>query len=472
MKRLTIKRRQMLRLANQPVDPVSSPGTQKPLLMDEVTGVQTSTAGAYGDVLQQTLEASYKSYRLIRKDPTVRMARALCSAPILIGAWSVEGDDDVPDDRIQFISDNMLPLRNEIIGAALSGIKDFGWQGFEKVFEYYAGQVWLTKCKPLLQDLTQILVDRVNGSYAGLRQCNPIPVDLMLDKVMLVNMDVEGTNWFGQGVLEIVRETYNQWREANAGAARYDTKVAGSHWVVYYPMGKSNYKGKETDNYTVANDILASLESAGGVVVPRKLAGFVDELNAKPENFGWLIELKEDSGGRQPTFIDRLKYLDALKVRCYNIPERAILEGEFGTKAEAGEHKDAALTYMELVHFLLTTQINRQTVDQLLVMNYGPDAEGTVYLMPSPIADEAKTFLREIYKAIMANQQGFMEEFGTVDTDALKDRLGIPKATEIAQAGEQNDIPPDGIPPDEIKKVALSLSRLHLLPRKTRRSKR
>lgn len=431
MKRPKLNRR-TLRLA-QPEQAGDTPGTRKPGKMEESTGVQTSTAGMVGDVLQQTLNASYKSYRLVRKDPTVRMARALSSAPILIGAWSVEGDDDAPDERIQFISDNMLPLRNEIMGAALYGTKDFGWQGFEKVFEYYQGQVWLTKCKPLLQDLTQILIDKMTGAYAGLRQCNPLPIDLLLDKAMLVNSDVEGTNWFGEGVLEIVRETYNQWREANAGAARYDTKIAGSHWVVYYPAGKSQYKGTLTDNYTVALDILASLESSGGVVVPRLLAAFVDELNAKPENFGWLIDLKEDSGGRQPTFIDRLKYLDALKVRCYNIPERAILEGEFGTKAEAGEHKDAALTYMELVHFLITTQINRQTVDQLLVMNYGPDAEGTVYLMPSPIADEAKLFLRELYKAIVTNAQGFMEEFGTIDTDALKDRLGIPKSTEIAR---------------------------------------
>jgi len=44
----------------------------------------------------------------------------------------------------------------------------------------------------------------------------------------------------------------------------------------------------------------------------------------------------------QGSFIDRQKYLDALKMRAFGLPERSILEGSHGTKAEADVHADIA----------------------------------------------------------------------------------------------------------------------------------
>ena len=49
------------------------------------------------------------------------------------------------------------------------------------------------------------------------------------------------------------------------------------------------------------------------------------------------IELLSDSGKGQQPFTDRQKYLDILKVRAFGFPERSILEGQFGTKADVGD---------------------------------------------------------------------------------------------------------------------------------------
>jgi len=249
-----------------------------------------------------------------------------------------------------------------------------------------------------------------------------------VDKSLLIPWRVEGTNWYGRALLENARSVYNQWVEANAGASRYDKKVAGSHFVVRYPVGKSVVNGTTKDNYEVAQDLLRTLESSGSIAIPNVLDRFVEELNQ--QQFGWSIEILEDKGGRQPTFIDRLRYLDVMKVRALLMPERAVLEGVFGTKAEARTHADLALTNIELMGKHVVRHVNWYCVDQLLALNWGEEARGSVWIVQSPLVDQNLSYLRDVYELILKNPSGFVEEYGKIDTSSLKDLLRIPSTTE------------------------------------------
>jgi hypothetical protein len=369
--------------------------------------------------------ARYSTYRAMRKDPTIALARTLVVAPVLASSWSIEAEQDAPDGAQEFVNEQMQPIRMHLLRTAMLGGIDYGWQSYEKVFEMTGSEIRIKKLKPLLQDYTLILIEEETGAFAGLKNYE---VTLDVAQCLLLSFDVEGTDWYGYPLMENVRNAYDEWNEVNNGAKRYDKKVAGSHWVVHYPDGVSLLEGAEVDNYEVAKSLINNLQASGAIAVPRKVEEFVDDLN-KDAPDAWRIELLSDSGTSKASFIDRMKYLDALKVRGLGMPERAILEGEFGTKAEAEAHADFAIVNMELRHKMVVQDVNWHYVNQLLRFNYGPDVENKVYIQPAPIADLALQYLRDVYTSILTSPEGFVQEIERIDLEAMKDKLGIPVTT-------------------------------------------
>lgn len=395
---------------------------------------------------------SYNQYRELRKDPTVWLARRLVTAPILCCDWNYEENSKAPDGARDFIESELTKLRLQFCMDAAYGNLDFGWQGFEKVCslrEYgdFKGQVGVDCLKPLLQDITTILIDVRTGTFKGYVQWyqrgfwqglvaeQPIAADtankvqprqilLTPRECMHTVFNREGTQWYGWPDLEIARQSINQWTIANDAAARYDKKLAGSHWVVYYPSGKSEINGVETDNLDIARSIIIELSASGAVAVPSTINAMMQELTKDTPN-AWRVELLSDVSA-QSGFVDRLKYLDALKVRAMGLPERAVLEGQFGTKAEAEAHADMAITNIELRHKLLCQMLSVSLVDPLLITNYGPEAKGTVYVEPQPLVDMQRATLMQIYLAFLANPENAAVEYMSMDMEKYRDRIGVP----------------------------------------------
>jgi len=427
----------------------------------ERTGRQVVTSwGGSAFAGMRRLPASYDTYRKMRRHPTIALARALSIAPIVAAEWSVEADAGVPDGMVDFLQEQFIAVREFIVETALLGGIDFGHQPFEKVFEYSGGLWRLHKLKPLLQDLTEILVTKT-GAFAGLKQKNVV---LPMESCLLIPFRVEGTDWYGTPLLENVREPWNDWADANKGAARYDRKVAGAHWVVRYPRGESkDATGSTRDNAELAAEILQTLEASGSIAIADEVQAFVDQLGNATAKSRWEITLLEDAGGRQPTFVDRLKYLDSLMARGLLIPERSVFEGQYGTKAEAGEQIDLALTQADLTHRYVTRLVNWHAVDQLLAINWGESYRGKARLVAAPIRDAKLQYAKEVYTAFLTDPNGFLEESGQIDTDAIKDLLGIPKADKTAQAGDVQ--PGPGGPPspgvDDRDPLAATIRRVY-----------
>lgn len=377
--------------------------------------------------------------RTMRKDPTIALARALVTAPVLAARWSYEETANAPTGAREFIESEMNQVRLHLLRNIMTGWLDFGWSPFEKVFIVNdEGMMTVQKLKPLLQDQTLIIVDPANGGFMGFKQEDDY---LDLPYCFLSSCDVEGTMWYGQAIMRNAEGPYDSWSSLDTVATRYDTKVAGSHWVVYYPVGESELDGTMTDNYEIAKAILQGLEASGRVAIPR----LIDQMLADSVNVagnvkdgGWRIELISDQGAGSTSFIDRMKYVDNLKVRALGLPERSVLEGQYGTKADAESHADFAITNMELRHEMMVLDINWHLVNQLLLLNYGPGTENSVYIKPAPIADKTLSFLREIYRTMIQSPEGFAHEILGIDTGALKDKLGIP-VDEFAEDEELQD---------------------------------
>lgn len=388
----------------------------------------------------------YNKVRAMRTDPTISLVRSLMVAPALLGSWSVETAEEAPEGAKELIEDTLFPLRTNIVRQSLQFCVDFGWAAFEKVFDRNDdGQIYLRRLKHLLPDLTEIIVDPATGDFRGFfQQSQSTGGDIIIElpECFLHSLDVEGTGWYGSSLMVNVNEAYDWWRDCNAANARFDKKIAGAHWVVHYPRGTSLYNGIETGNDVIANDILTSLQSSGMIAVPRELVQFIEQLNANQLEDAWKIELISASGSGQAGFTDRLKYIDSLKVRGLGFPERSVLEGQFGTKAEAEAHADFAIAIMEVRHEDLLRDINWHIVNQLLRLNYGEESDGTVYITKGPIADQNRSFLQKLYSAILTNPEGWIAEFDNIDRVALRDQLMVPTDEEAARLDEEDS---DGI---------------------------
>jgi hypothetical protein len=380
---------------------------------------------------------TYEEYRRVRRDPTISLCRAVIVAPILSNVWAVKSHEGVDPQIVKFISDQMLSKRFRIMESSLHGMIDFGWQGFEKVFEVgkydiddegdspkIKKLVGLRKLKPLLQDMTSIMIYIHNGDFAGFRQ-GVVFVEAPM-KAVLVNFRVEGTKWHGEPLLEDAKNSVYRWEVVEDGATRYDKKMAGSHFVVYYPLGTSEYRGVETPNADIAQNILKSLEASGSISVPSTLLSFVEGMENTNENMAWKVDFLSDRGARQSSFVDRLRYLDTCKTRAMHIPERAITEGQFGTKAEAEGHADIMTVILENLDYRVTDQINTQVVNHLLEVNFGPDLRGKVWLESPPISDDKIMSMRNFFGLMLGNPSGFMEIFPHVDYAQMLDQLEIP----------------------------------------------
>jgi hypothetical protein len=339
--------------------------------------------------------------------------------------WALAANDSAPEGAIVVLDQIIQPLRTKLLRSALVGWLDYGWQPYEKVTEQLSDGNWgISKLKPLIQDFTDILVDKNTGALMGCSQeIDSKEVKLDLDHSVVLSFDFEGTDWYGMPVMKNCETAYDKWEIIEAAAERYDRKVAGSSWIVYYPLGKSPLNGVDTDNAEIAQRILKSLESSGMVALPSSLKQII-ETEGTDEDARWKIELLSDGSAGRGAFTERQKYLDALKVRGVGIPERSVLEGQFGTKAEAEAHADFAILNVELMLQIIVEQVNEQVTDHLLRVNYGPEAQGTVYIEPPQLTDSQAAFMRKIYEMILTNPES--GELLNVDVDSMRDDLGVP----------------------------------------------
>lgn len=410
----------------------------------EQTGEQVLvTTGVDGQLGKSAPTSWNKRVRKMREHPTVGFVRDLYMAPILAADWTVVSDGPEFREAEKLIYDQAIRSRRRVLRNVLRGLMDFGWQGFECVWRYDPDhkKIKLKKLKPLLQDITTILVD-AHGELIGLRNeptylgnlqhlTNQFGtgVDLFAEEKAVFSRDVEGTNWYGQPLMLRVQEPWESWQETEKGAKRFDLKIAGAMWAIHFPPGYTDhYNGRENvDNYTIATEMMASIRASGGIIVPNNILKWISEdSDASDGKTAWKVELISASGSAESSFVGRQKYLDALIARGIGIPERAVFEGQFGTKAEAEAHADFAIDNIEMGHKDIVDDYNDQVTNFSLLVNYGERFVDRVRVQASPLSDVRRALLRSLYTTYLGSTDGAAEATDRVDWKAIEDELGIP----------------------------------------------
>lgn len=434
-------------------DATPQDGTQKPPVGEETSRQAVGFAGvAFGQVpgFSQPLPGTYLVYRRMNGHPTLAMVYSIVTAPVMAGSWSYEtrrpdgkatrpgpriGDGVQTDpvdrqlaDRASLIQKMFDPMRSAFLWESLRSLQ-FGWRPFEKVWDLRAdGTWWLAKLKPLLPDFTWCYVDRF-GNFAGVTQMN---AQLGPAKSMVVTYDGEAGNFYGRSRHENARETWSRWLQLDDKSGQLANKAAAIIPLVHYPMGTSqDAHGNVKDNSDQADLILAGLRSAGGVKLPNLFANGDDprmaaELAGKSS---WVISFLEASGAAANLsgMTDRQRYYDQQLFNAWLRSPRTGMEAvTAGSRADSGDHKDSGLTDSDLVHASICEQLSRSAVDDVLALNWGADARGSVYVRPAPLQDEKRQILGDLFDKMWSNPQMLAESVRQMDMQSVYDLMELP----------------------------------------------
>ncbi|MDO4571138.1 MAG: hypothetical protein Q4D38_12185 [Planctomycetia bacterium] len=403
---------------------------------NEATGSQSFSAPIQTDGVIYPLEPMIptESYRKMMRNPTIAMSRCLMIAPMTLAQWSVNADEDVPEELVELVNDEILARKEKLIKTALEGVIDFGWIAYEVIYNP-AGKdrkgrdaVTITDFKHLLQEFTFLRANPYNGRFVGIMQDNPLNgqrVYLPAEKVQLFNIDQRGSNWYGNAMLDNCIVPFRDWCTTNEIAMGYMRKIAGVHWALYYSPGITLYKGRDWDNSELAPELLHELDANGSIAIPCEVQQF---LSSQGEGVPkWKIEKISDSGAASAEYIELMRYRDGQMVSGLMFPPNALLEGHYGTKAEAVVHAEAPIAAMEMRVRHLVEQLNEQTVNRLLELNAGSSMRGKVRIEVAPITHDNSEFIRNVYQALLSSPDANYTIASRIDQEVLTELSGIPK---------------------------------------------
>jgi hypothetical protein len=377
--------------------------------------------------------STYYTYRLMSRDPTLALARAMAKLPIKSAKHSFEADDGVPDQAVQAVQNAVDRIWGDIVDACLWAL-EYGWKSAEIIWEMREGLLVPARIKPLSVDDTQILVDPDTGTMVGVRQV----VDLRFGKYLYFANEVEDQNYYGVSRHENVRQkVWAPWNDLMARMHTYFAKGAGVIPIARYPIGDGAAEGgTNDDNYKNARKIIDDLTNAKGICFPQEVtqqmldavrsgAASIKDLSA------WSIDFLEAKAGHGDEFLGAARYYDSLKMRGWLVPERAGLEGQNGTKAEAETHGDVGIGVAEDTHARICAAVTDQIVAPMLSFNFGPDMATRVRIEGAALVDESRALIRDIVKAVLTNPASVDILKTSADFNDMMDQAGVPKLEQV-----------------------------------------
>ncbi len=380
---------------------------------------------------------TYALYRQISAHPTNALVRGTIYAPIAANSWRfIKRRSDVPDEWVEFARQVLTPLRQRIVTHALKAL-EFGWAGFEKVWEIQSGRRILQKLKPLLWDCTEIVVD-AKGNPCGLsnQPSGDEPTILAGSKYFLYTYDSEAGNPYGRSRHENIRQAWAEADQIRQRLAQYMKKVAGIVVQLHYPEGTSrDASGAERPNQWLGQQVLDAVSAGRSVMFPNGFAAGPDIRTAYQlaGQSQWQLSAFEAGGtDHAPGMRSILEYYDALIFRGWLRPERSGLESHFGSKADAQTHTDSGTLDSELIDRDIADAVTRGVVDDLLTQNFGPKAAGAIAIEPAPIESETTGGLKAVLAALLAKPMSPVTQ--KIDVNALLDQLAVPRTPDAPPA--------------------------------------
>lgn len=413
---------------------------------------------------------TYEIYRKMRNEPTIALARAVATAPILTGQWSVKANDGTPDDQVAMIQNEVERIWPSFIENVIFAL-DYGFQTFEKIFRQRSDGKIGVDLKPLLPDITTALVDKTTGSWAGLKNNQD---ELGPEKCLWYAYDAEAGNPYGRSRHENIREmAYFPAVQVESKSQAYFTKVAAVTPIIEYPDGESQDKnGTTKPNSQLAESVLTALSTCKGIAMPNIFASFAQDLMRSGVDLdklkAWHISFLEKQGNHGDEFTNKSRHYESRMMRGWLVPERSAIEATTaGSRADSETAADTSLLVADLTFLGIIRVANEQLVDQLVGINYGPQAVGTIRLERAGLDPAVGAFYRAIMQAALTAPGNIDLLLAMVDFDAMLDAVGLPKSKEVVDPASLTGKVGDTSPQDlAVIKAASLLADLNIRKRR------
>jgi len=259
------------------------------------------------------------------------------------------------------------------------------------------------------------------------------------------------------------REEWWRARKSEENADRSERKASGIQMLIEIMQGLDvkNADGSQMTMQQLGQTYLNAAIQGQCIVAP--LATFdLASIEKNPELAGIpQVKVKEFDWGETATAVmahlERIDKLDTKIMRSYCRPEREAMEGQHGTKAEAGTQGAIGTLDSEFIASQAMQQYNRQVLSRWAVTNFGADAAEVVGLVQAPLSDPQQQFLQDFAKALAQDTNTGQDFQANVDQRALLDRVEVPmvskddaqKTIDAAKAEKAESKPqmgPNGMP--------------------------
>ena len=370
-----------------------------------------------------------KVFNEMMRHPTIRLATDVVIAMMMQTPWSIDAQED---QIAEFQWGQIEPYRKSFIRSAFRGYLKDGWRAFETRFGFVQDeQLGLRQSidglKALKSTRTDILVSEDTGEVLGLENLSTKGETRQVDvaHMILTNSDDDGFGELGEPLLATVKGPYERWDNCDKGAQRYDEKVAGGFLFIKYPVGRTKWSeagGEYSDNAEIAERLGQTYRAAGWGAVPVDVDEDADGNMKLME--AWKAEVVAAAGGLQPGFLTRLKYCDAMMLRCFGVPERSTTEGTFGTKAESEAHSDIAMLVNGERHGTFVDDFNTYLMEPWNLANFGDP--GASRLVLGKLDPSSRELFAQIFTALMADPMLGHDVTSRVDIENLLEKLQIP----------------------------------------------
>lgn len=422
-------------------------------------GVSTNPCGFWG--YGSLYLGHYTTYDWMLQHPTIQHARSMVFDAIISAPPSFESVKGVAKKRLDFVKGVVTAIWPDFIADVLRAL-DYGWAGFEKVWAVRKSMYEYECLKPLNVNTNQIVADP-NGRFAGIDVDGNRENRLGVHKSFLFTYDGKFGNLYGRARLENFRATaWRDWLDAATDVAKLSKKISGKLGILSTPAGSFKTSDGTTKNWSdLAASVGALLTSdasllhlyhmgTGNMIVPGQanFDQFVAALKASAVN----LDIK-DFGSNSPaigSLIERMKHDEELMFAGYFQSPRTGMATQGGTKADAQQHTDTGVANAENLSACIAQAFNRQVVDDLLVLNYGEAARGTVWITPAKLTDDNVATDMAILNGILTNPDGlgtaFLEQ---INVNPICERRGITHDADIVLEAVESDPADDTMAGDE-----------------------
>ena len=425
-------------------------GAMGNLSSGDVNAVATMWAKTFRGLGKSQLKKKYQTFNEMKPWGAMKLSRFAHALPIRSGKVLVKKrNDDVPDERVDFIRDAFVKtvyprlIKNIALMAPFNGVAEF-----ERVWKFVpgeqfglSGELAIYHKLKFLQPDDVVIADDEFGDFAGLVVFPDTDYEVILEKVnsYIYTWDEEGSHngKYGTSMNQEAIEWWDGYQAIIEQYCIYLSKSVGAAPTITYPEGQSrDMDGVEVDSSIIAIQLAETIHANLPTVVPSNAAALMHDILSNGQTINpsqmkglqkWQIEMNESSGTAGPSFLEGLRYYDHQVMHQWLVLPRAVEEGQFGTKAESGEHKEFMERMAKISLDEVLQQISETLVGDLLEINFGPEARTDVYLEAEAIDPRVVALVSEIAKLVLGNPANLGEFHDLVDAPELMELAGIPK---------------------------------------------